>query len=246
MGRRSPAAGGPACDDRYPRDRWRPVSPVVVADADELARVYRDLLVPAFTPAELVPFEEIAAGVASGQTEVLVRVQDGQTVAVAVGDFFARAALLSYLAVAPRDRGGGHGGALLLRATERWRQRGDGSVVVLAEVAGPGTHPPDPLRGDPTQRVRFYGRHGARRLDVPYFQPSLGPGLPRVHGMMLLALHVDTAAVRGGRLLDPAPVVHLMEEYFRSAEGRPRPDDDDARALFASLEQAGGPALLAI
>ncbi|MCV2396409.1 GNAT family N-acetyltransferase [Actinotalea sp. M2MS4P-6] len=217
-----------------------------VRDPAEIAQVHARLLEPAFEPTELVTVESLVEGVAAGETEVLVTARDGEPQAVAVGDFSPGVALLSYLAVAPGHRSTGLGATLLAAAVARWLARVDPPAVVLTEVEDPACHEAHALRGDPARRVRFYARGGGRLLDVPYFQPSLGAGLPRVPGMLLVALHIDPRLEHDGRLTDAAPVVAMLEGYFDWAEGVARPADADARALFAALERPGGVPIAAL
>lgn len=217
----------------------------VIADREAISEAYEQLLVPAFVPHELVGESDIIDGVASGSTEVLVARDKGRVVGVAVGDFSEGVTLLSYLAVRPGSRGRGWGSLVLTAALDRWF--GTRGGIIVAEVEDPAHHAAHPDYGDPLRRLDFYRDHGARALGIPFFQPSLGPGLPRVPHMFLLVLRVDPAwlSADATRLIDSGPLVTMMEWYFDGCEGTARPVDPDSRALFAALEEPGGVALRA-
>lgn len=208
---------------------------VIAAPGPELDAVYRRLLVPSFPARELIGLDDLASGVRRGSVVVLVPATPGAPVAVAVGERFGppEVVLLSYLAVDPAHRGRGAGGVLLDDAVAAWR---GSAVLVLAEVEHPFTAPTTDARGDPRRRLAFYGRHGARVLDLPFLQPELRPGAGRVEGMLLLALHVDAAQTTSEGTLRAEPVQAFLAEYFRRAEGAV-PVDPAARIL---LDRAGG------
>lgn len=177
---------------------------------DELARLHARLLAPSFPPSELVGVEWLAEGVASGRVEVLVAEDASGPAALAVTQSLAPApaVLLTYFATRADRRGGGVGTALfeqMLAAVLR-EQR---PQVVLAEVERPDRHAASAEFGDPTAQLRFYGRLGARALDLPYFQPPIG-AQDAVHGMLLLALHADDRAVVAGEDGEGIPGAGLL------------------------------------
>lgn len=128
---------------------------------------------------------------------------DGEVVAAAVYELLAGSSvvLLGNFATRPDRRGGGTG-RLLYEASLRSVVDTVRPALVIAEVEHPGHHGADPAYGDPEARLRFYGRLGARIIDVGYVQPPLGPGLPPVYGLMLLCLHAapDRLSPDGVRL----------------------------------------------
>jgi GNAT superfamily N-acetyltransferase len=210
--------------------------------------VYTDILVPSFPPEERGTLTDLRTGAEDGNTVVLATLDDGdRPVAGAVGDWSAESgvALLSYLAVRPGQRGGGVGGELLAVATKNWRERWQ-PALMLAEIEHPGAHGASDGYGDPDKRVRFYARYGVRALAVPYFQPGLAPGSPRVYGVMLCA--VDVAAAGAGPrpdTVDGARVAQFMTGYLNSCEGAVG-SDPACVALFAALDQPGGVPLIDI
>ena len=110
---------------------------------------------------------------------------------------------------------------------------------MLAEVEDPTRHEGSAAHGDPTARLRFYRRMGARILPLPHVQPALRPGGERVRGLLLLALRASGDRLAGvesdGTWLVPAePLRAFLEQYFTEAEGRP-PDDDEWRGLADAL-----------
>ena len=176
-----------------------------------LRRYYDELMAPAFPPAELMTWDELDAALdAPGTHGWLVR-EDGQPVAGLVTEDYVDAALLlvAYVVVSARHRGQGVGSALLRRAL------GHEERPVLGEIEDPRFHVADDLRGDPAARVRFYERLGGRLLPIPYAQPSLRPGSPRVDNLLLITMPsagTDTE-------LDGGLVRAFLDEYYDVCEG---------------------------
>jgi GNAT superfamily N-acetyltransferase len=83
--------------------------------------------------------------------------------------------LVTYMVVAPAARQRGLGRALLTSAARSLYDAG--AALVLGEV-----------HRDKPERLERFVRWGAQPLDVPYVQPSLGPGLPRDTGLCLIVL----------------------------------------------------------
>ena len=216
---------------------------VTAADLEEL---HRDVLSPSFPPEELESLESLVEGCAQGRTRALGVRRDGRVVAGAVaagsgtpGD----AMLLVYLAIAPGQRGGGIGGALLDAAVQTWVAESSPGLL-LAEVEHPDHHEASEAHGDPAARLRFYARHGARLLAVPYFQPGLGATGARVPALLLTTLHVAPEVVVEGPLdaptaVDAGPLRDFLTSYLVGSEGSLR-DDADTRAL---LDAVGGPSV---
>ncbi len=115
----------------------------------------------------------------------------------------------------------------------------------MAEVDDPRCHDAEGLVGDPAARLSFYGRFGARVLDLPYFQPSLIRGGRRARGMLLLAFDVHAASLAPG----PVPALRgdlldrWLRGYFAESEGL-RESDEGAHDpdLARLLGQASAPA----
>jgi GNAT superfamily N-acetyltransferase len=207
-------------------------------DSPLLDSVYDELLVPAFPPDELVTPAELRAGLESGLLWISGVVREGRPDGVAVGEWSpaSRVLLLAYMAVRRDLRSSGIGGTLMAEINTGWQARVH-PLLTLAEIEHPAGHTPDGERGDQTARLRFYARHGARVLDVPYFQPALRPGVARVPGMVLGLLTTapelaDAASVPS----EPARV--FMTEYFELTEGGV-PDDPAATAMFAAMPPGG-------
>ncbi|MGP4111471.1 GNAT family N-acetyltransferase [Streptomyces sp. 4N509B] len=209
----------------------------------ELDAVYRELLEPSFRADELDPLEEVREAVASGDTTGWVAVDpDGRPLAAALGEWDPelRVGLLAWVAVRPGLRGHGAGGRVLDAALRAWRAAWD-PCLILAEVADPAHHAAgEAAHGDPTARLRFYLRRGARALDVPYFQPALGAGRRRVDGMLLLVLHAhpDLGGARPDTV-DGAVLRAYLESYQTSAEGAVA-TDERARRLWRAVDRPGG------
>jgi GNAT superfamily N-acetyltransferase len=209
-----------------------------------LGLVHDRLLRPNFHPDEMTAPDDLRAAVLAGRCVVSAVVDDRDgPVAAAVGhwDGAHRVLLLSYLAVHPGHRSGGLGSLLMKEVGGSWQDRFH-PVVTLAEVEHPLAHPARPDHGDPVARLRFYGRHGARALDLPYFQPALRPGADRVHGMLLLAL-APLPAGPSPCALAAAPVEGFLTRYLRSSEGRVGADREAADLLRAVRRPGGIPLL---
>lgn len=241
-----------------------------LTDPAMLAELHTQVLTPSFPPAELVGLDELLAGCASGELQAVGVLAEGRVVAGAVGSAPGEpggVVLLVYLALAPGQRGGGIGGALLDGAVARWVERSR-PAFVLAEIEHPEHHAGSPEHGDPAARLRFYARHGARLLAVPYFQPGIGPQGARVPALLLATLYVDPAVeldgsaetggpgesggadATGGSAAEPSattrvqarPLRDFLVAHLRGSEGTLR-EDDAVRALLASVG-AGSVALL--
>jgi GNAT superfamily N-acetyltransferase len=187
------------------------------ADVDDatLERFYREVMESSFRPEELTGYEATRVTYQTplpGAQGTLV-MRSGEPVAGALGDYDAGSGimLLAYLAVRADLRGQGIGSALLADVLPRWRERNK-PVAILAEVEDPRSHEADRY-GDPTARLRMYGRTGWGLLPLAYFQPALRPGGSRVRGMFLICLGAEG---------DRVPVDNLigfMDRYMRECEG---------------------------
>jgi hypothetical protein len=114
---------------------------------------------------------------------VLVATEDSQLLGGVTYELYpqSRCGFVTYLVVAPGARANGLGRRLFETAAAELYAAG--ARAVFAEVNDPRVH------GDPARpRLARFERWGARVLDVPYVQPSLGEGLPRDEGLCLIVL----------------------------------------------------------
>ena len=118
----------------------------------------------------------------------------------------------TYMVVAPRARKQGLGEQLLRGAVDEL------GGLVLGEVNDPG-------KTGEWARLERFQRWGARVLDARYVQPSLGPGLTRDRGLVLIALAGKEPLPP---TLDGARVRAFVEELYEVTEGGPV---DDAVAI---------------
>lgn len=212
-----------------------------------LDAVYTDVLTPAFTADQLVTLDSLRAGVVEAGTSVLTIIDDdGAPIASAIGEWSPATgvALLAYLAVSQDARSRGLGGTLLSQAMQSWQQRWR-PCALLAEFEHPAAHMASPAYGDPVARLRFYRRHGARGLDLPYFQPALRPESNRVYGVILSVLALSDES--RGTAPDTAasdPIRRFLIEYLEQTEGKVS-EDGACAALFRALERSAGIPLLA-
>lgn len=192
---------------------------VHVQDSDPLLEsLYTDILARSFPSDELQTAEWLRSGVADGTVLAAAALDSsGAAIGAAIGQWspWARTLLLAYLAVLPGSRGSGAGGLLLSEVTRAWQQRLQPRAT-FAEVEHPLANSVSVAYGDPSARLRFYARHGARALDIPYFQPALRPGSGRVYGMLLtvLAPAPECAGAHAGTLT-PDLVRSFLEAFYQ-------------------------------
>lgn len=216
-------------------------SPIQVDDmrsAGSVSRydeIYREILHPSFRPDELDPpgavFDVVAPAGRYHVSGLCALDGDAPVGCVLAYPFpVSQVLLIGYVAVKSAYRGRGVGGLLLDAAAQKWFGTAD-FTLVLAEVEDPRHHPvADDI--DPTRRVSFYARRGARVVCGPYFQPKLGGyGKKRVYDIFLTVLSGNGPddSVRA------AQVASFLLEYFRgSGEGRdwPRFDDEEGTQLL--------------
>jgi GNAT superfamily N-acetyltransferase len=212
---------------------------------DEL---FNEVLAPSFPPEELCSLEDLQTMIIEGHPTLIALDDDDRVIGGAVGEWEPepRVMLLSWLAIRPGIRGGGIGGALLSAATEAW-STDFAPCIVIAEVEDPAAHKGSEATGDPVARLRFYQRRGARALDMPYFQASLGEGLPRVPDLLLMVLHTEPQfAGTQPDTIDPAILRRYLELYQIQGEGQIA-TDEQAMTMWRALDAfpAGVPILAA-
>jgi GNAT superfamily N-acetyltransferase len=200
------------------------------ADEGTLVR-FHSLMTLAFPPEEGMTYEElIAARKSTGTNGTLLLDGDVPVAGMVTEDYLdGRVVLLAYLVVAAPARNGGLGSQLVSRpfAPEGARE----PPVVLAEIEDPRFHPSNSF-GDPVARVRFYDRAGAQLLPLPYCQPSLRPGSPRVDNMLLIAIGAPEPHLEGTLVAD------FLEEYYVACEGEETVHSDPA--FIALRDKARG------
>ena len=211
-------------------------------DPELLARLYRDVLEPAFPRAELERMEPLASRLAApGEPVSLAAVALGPADEVVGGlvadlDRDSQVLLISYLAVRSDLRGQGIGTLLMRDVASRWYD--EGVLLAVAEVHDP-RHWPD--RSDmPVARLRLFERLGARALATPFVQPALHGDAERVPGFLLLALHVDPSVRlrEGDKEGIPATLLaRFVRRYYADAEGPAPSPDPELASLLARIEQ---------
>jgi GNAT superfamily N-acetyltransferase len=208
--------------------------------------IYTEILQPHFPPAEMCSLQGLQGKAGTRLGLVWAAFDDADTVvgsAIGEWDEDPGVVLLAWLAVAPGRRGGGVGTALLDAAQADWVARYS-PCLLLAEVEDPACHAGNEAHGDPRARLRFYQRRGARILDIPYFQASLAPDLPRVPGLLLLVLHADQQfAGPEPDTIDGAVLRQYLELYQRQCEGQVA-TDEQATLLWEAVDRPGGVPLL--
>ncbi len=162
-----------------------PIRPVT--DGPALGQLYTDVLEPNFPPTELVSLDDFVDGATSGSFDVLAAHDEGGYHGAIVGERFGSGYLVDWLAVSKARRGGGTGSALVAAGVSRWLSR-PGIGLIMAEIERPDLSEPHPAYGDPARRLAFYQRLGAGVLELPYYQPPIDDGLPRVRNLLLIVL----------------------------------------------------------
>lgn len=187
---------------RRARDRF------VAVDDESLRRFYTTLLKPEFPAAELITYEELrdARLKATMRGAILFDV-DNPVTGIVTEDHLE--------------------GRVLPWFTSSWRRRpvtaGSGRdcstgprrapvPLVLVKIEDPRCFAVSDA-GNPIARVCFYDRVGSHLLPLPYVQPSLRPGSPRVDGMLLIAIGVP------GPDVDGSLVAAFLDEYYGLCEG---------------------------
>jgi GNAT superfamily N-acetyltransferase len=198
---------------------------LALSDVDDrtLGRFY-PLLAAAFGPEELMTLEELREARHSPGTGGTLVLDGTEPLACMVTEDYldGRVVLLAYIVVAASARNTGLGSELLADLVQSDVE--PVAHLVLAEIEDPRFHARSE-RGDPAARLRFYDRAGARLLPLPYVQPSLRPGSPRVDDMLLIALGVAEDD------LDGQMVAAFLDEYFVACEGEDVRNDPTFTAL---------------
>ncbi|MGH3831328.1 MAG: hypothetical protein ACRDRS_12930 [Pseudonocardiaceae bacterium] len=185
-------------------------APLGSVDDGTLRRFHTTLLKPTFPPAELITFEQLRHARLQATTRGTILFDGADPVAGIVTEDYlrGRVLLVTYLVVAATARGGGIGARLLSEVTQRRAP----TPLILAEIEDPRCFAASDA-GDPVARVRFYDRIGSRLLPLPYAQPSLRPGSPRVDEMLLITIGAP------GPDIDGALVTAFLDEYYSLCEG---------------------------
>jgi hypothetical protein len=88
-------------------------------------------------------------------------------------------------------------------------------------------------------------RLGAQLLDVPFVQPALRAGAPRVPGFLLIAVYVDPAIATEDGI--PAGIVsRFVRRYYEATENAAEPFDPGLTSLLERVERDRTVALLPI
>lgn len=171
------------------------------AGDERLAAFHAGIYWDAFS-AQHEPLQAWRAAIATGLLTVRIALDVER---IAGGICFERypksgVGFVTYMVVAPEQRGRGLGEQLLRGAVEQL------GGLVLGEVN-------DPRAGGEWKRLERFQRWGARVLDVRYVQPALGPGLERDRGLVLIAFAPIPDPVDGAR------VRAFVEELYALTEG---------------------------
>jgi GNAT superfamily N-acetyltransferase len=134
--------------------------------------------------------------------------------------------LVTYVVVAPEARRGGLGKTL--RSGAARTLYGDGARAVFGEVNDPRAPHSYETAEESWRRLERYQRWGSRVLDIRYVQPSLGEGLERDRGLVLLRHAGDAPPL--DRM--PGSVVKgfIAEFYAITEDGREV--DEELRAIL--------------
>ena len=134
--------------------------------------------------------------------------------------------LVTYVVVAPQARRSGLGKTL--RSGAARTLYADGAHAVFGEVNDPRAPHSYETAEESWTRLLRYQRWGSRVLDIRYVQPSLGPGLERDRGLVLLRHAGDAPPI--DRM--PGAVVRAFISEFYEITEEGRPVDDELSAIL--------------
>jgi GNAT superfamily N-acetyltransferase len=217
------------------------------SDSVTSLKFYRELLVPNFHPDEMFAEDTFMAAQSSEVVRTVLAWDDeSNLVGGLTGHWYpaCRVFLVDYLVVRPESRGRGTGSALLHHGSEQW-SRELSPILILGEVEDP-RHYRDRGFGNPSSRFRFYGRLGARVLQLPYFQPALGPSGSRVHGLLLMVFFAQSDAYAGSATITGEPLNCFIEQYVTECEGRLQEEDAELKKLLNPCRIPDGVPLLPV
>lgn len=204
--------------EQVPASSHNPSDSINFVDCREISLetfelVYRDLLEPAFPPAELDTLQSMQMMYLTGGAPGIIALLDDTPMAVALGAYHEPSdlLLLSYLTVRSSHRGAGIGATILRRAIDGWGERYK-PAAIIAEIEDPRFHA-SVKYGDPSARLRFYDRAGSFVFPFQYFQPALSEGLPRVRGMLLICLQSHTDSIPANS------IARFLDDYITACEG---------------------------
>lgn len=213
------------------------------SDMRPLETAYVEILAPSFPASELTPRSAFLAQARGGDLVALVAWIDDELCGVIVGERTGPTMLIAWLAVRADLRGRGVGSALLDAGKEEW-MRSPEVELVLAELERPDMHVADEAFGDPRRRLRFYAGHGAAALDLPYYQPSITEGMPRVRGL-ILALVASRTTATTPRMLE-AVEAEAVRNYLLETFGSPANADAETARIHTAAGAPAGIRLVAL
>jgi hypothetical protein len=157
--------------------------------------------------------DELTQALVDDDTDGVLAFVNGQLAGGVVGERYVNGMveLISYLVVDRTLRSRGLGRALLRRGALLFS-----SELVLAEIEDPRYWTPT-AENDTAARLRFYKRERCRILPVPYVQPSLRPGSPRVRNLLLVAVPIDDSPLPTH--VQGSLIRGFLTEYFTVCEG---------------------------
>ncbi|MCE7480597.1 MULTISPECIES: GNAT family N-acetyltransferase [Microbacterium] len=207
------------------------------SDSRLLERVYDEILEPSFPASELTPRRAFLEQVRDGDLDALVARDDDTACGVIVGERVGSTVLIAWLAVSADQRALGIGSALLAAGSSRWIGE-PGVELVLAEIEQPDLHPVHEAFGDPRRRIAFYARGGGAALVLPYYQPPITVGMPRVHGL-ILTLVASATREPVPRMLDAAEV-EAVQSYLLATLGPAEHADEETARIHAAARATEG------
>jgi GNAT superfamily N-acetyltransferase len=184
-------------------------------------------------------------GGARPHSHLVVAVDPGQESRDILGgcmfEYYAnsRCGLISYLVVAPEQRGHGIARQLIRLAASTLQAdasaNGDSLVAVFAEAEDPWMVRPEDSPIDPFDRLRAFRAIGARWIDIPYVQPALVPGGSRCLHLVLLSFPLQPDQPLPDRM-DGRDLLTYLREFYMGL-GVDTEHDSDFRAIDERVGQ---------
>jgi hypothetical protein len=151
--------------------------------------------------------------------------------------------LLTYIAIEEGSRGKGEARDLIERSLPKVielirNETGKSVRGIFFEVNNPQLTPVENDSIDPWQRLVFFKKMGARRIDIPYVQPPLGEGKKRVKNLYLCCFPVK----QSNDVMETSVIRDFLTSFYielKVPEPETDPDFTEMTEALKSQDEAG-------